>query len=81
MANYQIWISTNKDGAPMVGADMMDDHTVDSERIFPSQMPHRCTAKDVQGNVRICTPTEARGFGWPIIAFFPKADGSLGRGY
>ncbi|NIO76828.1 MAG: hypothetical protein GTN69_13350 [Armatimonadetes bacterium] len=79
MANYPIWISTDKAGTPMVGAHMMDDSTVSSEQIFPSQMAHRCTARTKTGRVTICTPTNAGVMGWEILAYFPRADGSLGR--
>jgi len=49
-----------------------------SEQVYPSQMQHRCVALDGNEKV-IVTPTEAQKNGYRILAYFPKADGSLSR--
>jgi hypothetical protein len=77
---YRIWIKTDKHGSPGVGADSIDEQdVVASERIFPSQMPHRCTARNDKDEVIICTPTYAQAQGYDVLAHYPVADGSLAR--
>jgi hypothetical protein len=78
---YPIWIGADIDGRAIVGAREIDrrDSIVATERIYPSQMDHRVTAR-IDGKIRIMTPTEARDSGAEIIQRFPRADGRLRRG-
>jgi hypothetical protein len=73
---YRIWIGTNNKGAPLVGAHMLRDGQP-CKQIYPSQMAHRCTARDKTGAIRICTPTDAMADGLEIIAYYPRANGAL----
>lgn len=79
---YQIWIKTDRFGSCGVGANSIHaDSVVDCEKIYPSQMCYRVTAQDENGDIHICTRTEARENGWTILGEFPTANGNLKRGY
>ena len=80
MGIFKIWIGTTESGMPIVGSAAMGDRDAMActERIYPSQMQHRCTARGPHG-VQICTPTDARKNEWEIIAYFPRANGALRR--
>ena len=79
MGLYRIWIGATHSGIPVVGAHMgagSSDHCACSEKIYPSQMQHRCVAIE-DDEYTILTPTEAERRGLEIVAYFPRADGSL----
>lgn len=76
---YQIWIGADKDGRCLIGASKMQNKAVAVEKIYPSQMEYRVTAKRADGSVTVTTPNTAKQLGCVIIERFPRADGRLGR--
>ncbi len=81
MGTYQMWIGADSHGIPRIGAvegaNNPDICSV-SEKIYPSQMKHRCVAISEDGeDYVIVTPTEAQARGLEITSWFPQADGSL----
>lgn len=78
MGTYQMTIGCDINGAPLIGARACRDcDAVDTDRIYPSQMEYRIVARLGRGAPVIMTRTEARELGLPIIAEFPRADGSM----
>ena len=74
---YQIWIGASPKGTPLIGAVEGANNAEIREQIYPSQMQHRVVARNDSDEVVIVTPTEARTSNMEIIAYFPKADGSM----
>jgi len=67
---YAIWIGTNNNGSPLIGAAACDAYGDRFEKIFGSQFPHRVTARKEDGEVVICTPTEAKQQGYDVLRYF-----------
>ena len=71
---YPITIGITVDGSPIVGARECRKHSArETERVYGSQLPHRCVARDEDGVPHLTTPTEARNAGWTIIHRTPYA--------
>jgi len=78
MANYQMMIGADGNGATLIGARACREHdAVVRDYVYPSQLRHRVTARTVDGCIVIVTPTCARNLDLDVIARFPRADGSL----
>lgn len=75
--NFKMRIGASENGMPVIGADACNTYAVVEDFVFPSQFAHRCTVRDNDGNIAICTPTEAKNNDWEILHRFPVADGSL----
>ena len=74
---YKILIGTT-DGVPRIGAASAHDCAI-TDKVWPSQLRYRVTARTAEGQIIITTATQARKIGATVIAAFPRADHAHSR--
>ena len=61
---YPITIGATENGQALFGKDVCRQYAVIEDQVFGSQLAHRVVVRWDNGQVWICTPTEARKSGW-----------------